>query len=127
MGQPVKLSDSLVEEARDTSAVAQRSIAGQIEFWAGLGRAMESILRGREALALRKAGASVTWTKALKGADSPSGRKRVAAHLDTLPYPHFEPAPDRPGCVVRVDADGTRTVGRFVKRRFQPVADAHAG
>jgi hypothetical protein len=31
--------------------------------------------------------------------------------------------PDRPGLVVKVDADGTRTLGRFVKRVFTPVKD----
>ena len=41
MSQPVKLSDQLVLDARTMSAHAKRSIAGQIEFWAGLGRAME--------------------------------------------------------------------------------------
>ena len=46
MGQPVKLSDSLVLDARLTGEVAERSIAGQIEFWAGLGRALDSLLRG---------------------------------------------------------------------------------
>jgi len=55
MSQPVKLSDSLVLDARITSEVAQRSIAGQIEFWAGLGRAVDGLLRGREVLALRTA------------------------------------------------------------------------
>jgi hypothetical protein len=56
--QPVELSDSLVLDARLTGEVAQRSIAGQIEFWASLGRAIESLLRGPEGFALRKAGAA---------------------------------------------------------------------
>ena len=38
MSQPVKLSDGLVLDARLTGEVFQRSIAGQIEFWARLGR-----------------------------------------------------------------------------------------
>ncbi len=37
MGQPVKLSDELVDDARAVVPFSQRSIAGQIEFWAGLG------------------------------------------------------------------------------------------
>ena len=48
MGQPVKLSESLVLDARLTGEVAERSIAGQIEFWAGLGRGVESLSRGVE-------------------------------------------------------------------------------
>lgn len=35
----------------------------------------------------------------------------------------FEPAQGRPGLLVRADADGTRTIGRFVGRRFQMAVD----
>ena len=44
MGQPVKLSDKLVLEARLAGEDNERSIAGQIEHWARLGRAVESLL-----------------------------------------------------------------------------------
>ena len=44
MSQPVKLSDELVLDARLTSKAAERSIAGQIEFWAQLGRAIEPLV-----------------------------------------------------------------------------------
>ena len=46
MGQPVKLSDELVDDARAVVPFSQRSIAGQIEFWAGLGKSIEPLLRG---------------------------------------------------------------------------------
>jgi hypothetical protein len=36
-----------------------------------------------------------------------------------LPYPHYEPAPDSPGLLVRIEANGKRTTGRFVNRKFQ--------
>jgi hypothetical protein len=42
MGQPVKLSDDLIREARTVGAVARRSIAGQVEFWARLGKSIET-------------------------------------------------------------------------------------
>jgi hypothetical protein len=38
-----------------------------------------------------------------------------------LPYPHFEPAPGSAGLLVRIEANGKRTTGRFVNRKFQPV------
>ncbi len=50
MSQPVKLSDGLVLDARLTGEIAERSIAGQIEFWANLGRAIEPLLKGDQAL-----------------------------------------------------------------------------
>jgi hypothetical protein len=53
--------------------------------------------------------------------DSPVGRKRVFEHLKTKPYPHYEAAAESPGLLVRIEADGKRTVGRFVNRQFQLV------
>lgn len=122
MSQPVKLSDSLVLDARLTSKIAERSIAGQIEFWAGLGRAIEPLLRVPEALALRKAGAIKPLSACLAEAGTPEGTRRVADYFKTHPFPHYEPAADAPGLLVRIEEDGTRTVGRFVSRRFEPVA-----
>jgi hypothetical protein len=50
MGQPVKLSDDLILEARTVGGLARRSIAGQVEFWARLGKSIEPLLRGERAL-----------------------------------------------------------------------------
>lgn len=120
MSQPVKLSDSLVLDARLTGELAERSIAGQIEFWAKLGRAIEPLLQGVQVLALSRAGATQSLSDSLDTVDSPEGRRRVAAHLRTLPYPRYEPA-DEPGLLIRTTADGKRTRGRFVHRKFEAV------
>lgn len=119
MSQPVKLSDQLILDARLTSKLAERSIAGQIEFWANLGRAIEPLLSGAQALALRRAGEVTPLSACLEEVDSPEGRRRVAEYLHSQPYPHYEPAPDRPGMLIRIDADGKRTLGRFIHRRFK--------
>ncbi len=118
MGQPVKLSDNLVLDARVTAEIAERSIAGQIEFWAQLGRAIEPIIEGAQALALRKAGAVKPLSACLESVDSAEGRRRVAEYLETQPFPHYEPAPGAPGMLVRIEADGSRAIGRFVHRKF---------
>jgi hypothetical protein len=119
MSQPVKISDTLVLDARLTGEAAERSIAGQIEYWARLGRAIEPLLRGDTALALRRAGDSRPLSDCLNSVGSPEGRQRVTEHLNKLPYPHYEPA-DSPGLLVRIESNGKRTVGRFVNRKFQP-------
>jgi len=121
MSQPVKLSDSLVLDARVAGAVVERSIAGQVEFWARLGRSVELLLEGRQVLALCRAGPARPLSACLESVDSPEGRRRVADFLESRPFPHYQPHPDRPGLLVRIDANGSRTVGRFVKRQFQPV------
>lgn len=43
---PVKLSGDLVAEARHSAKLFHRSLTGQIEHWATLGRALESRLSG---------------------------------------------------------------------------------
>ncbi len=121
MSQPVKLSDELVLDARLTAEVAERSIAGQIEFWAGLGRAIEPLLRGDQVLALRRSGDARPLSECLESVDTEDGRSRVADYLKSQPFPHYEPAPDAPGMLVRIEEDGTRTVGRFVNRQFEAV------
>jgi hypothetical protein len=55
----------------------------------------------------------------LADVDTRRGRERLAAYLATQPFPRFEAADER-GLLVKVDADGTRTRGRFVNRQFLP-------
>jgi hypothetical protein len=119
MSQPVKISDDLLLEARLTGELLKRSIAGQIEFWASLGRAIEPLLAGDRLLALQKSGKIRPLSEVLGSVDSPLGRRRVSAYLHEQPYPHYEPAPGKKGFLVRIDRDGKRTVGRFVGRRFK--------
>src|SRR5258706_12803965 len=120
VGQPVKLSDALVLDARLVGEITERSIASQIEFWARLGRAAELALRTEEVLRLKQRGEARLLSECLKSVDTDEGRQRLAAHLASRPYPHFEPAPGRPGFLVKIDEDGTRRVGRFVNREFKP-------
>jgi hypothetical protein len=55
----------------------------------------------------------------LESVDSPAGRQRVKDYLKARPFPHYEAAPDHPGLLIRIDEDGSRTLGRFVNRRFE--------
>jgi hypothetical protein len=121
MSQPVKISDELLLDARLTAEAAERSIAGQIEFWAQLGRAIEPLLDGSRALALRRAGAAAPLSECLASVESARGRRRVSDYLASQPYPHYRPAPGKPGLLVRVTKDGKQTLGRFVGRSFRMV------
>jgi hypothetical protein len=42
----------------------------------------------------------------------------VADYLKSTPFPHYVPHPKQSGALIRTEADGTRTVGRFVDRKF---------
>lgn len=121
MSQPVKLSDALVLDARITGEVVERSIAGQVEFWARLGRSIEPLLQGDQALALCRNAAARPLSELLQSVDSAKGRQRLKGYLESQPFPHYEAHPDQPGLLIRIDADGLRTAGRFVNRKFQEV------
>jgi hypothetical protein len=120
MGQPVKLSDALVLDARLAGEADERSLAGQIEFWAKLGRATDLVLRADEVVRLKRRGETRPLSACLAEVGTTLGRERLEAHLAAQPFPHFEPAAGQPGLLVKIDEDGTRTLGRFVKRQFQP-------
>jgi hypothetical protein len=121
MGQPVKLSDELVDDARAIVPFSQRSIASQIEFWAGLGKSIEPLLRGDRAMSLKMSGAEESLSQVVSQADSARGRKRVLDHLKRRPYPHYKSVPGRPDLVCRIEADGAEVVGHFVGRDFERV------
>ena len=120
MGQPVKIADDLLLDARTVGKVENRSIAGQIEFWARLGEALEPLLQGIQTVALLKAHAAKPLSQCLETVDSQEGRQRVSDYLQSRSFPHYEPAPHRPGLLTRIEADGTRTIGRFIHRHFTP-------
>jgi hypothetical protein len=44
----------------------------------------------------------------------------LKAYLASQPFPHFEAYSENPLQLVRIDEDGTRTVGNFVERQFIP-------
>ena len=121
MSQPVKLSDALVLDARLAGGALERSIAGQVEFWARIGRAVEPLLQGEQVLALCRKAAAHPLSDCLASVDSPEGRRRVTDFLKTQPFPHYEPHPDKAGLLIRIEANGKRTLGRFVNRQFQQV------
>ncbi len=131
MGMPVKLSDELVRVARREAGAADRSITGQIEHWAKLGRAVESLLTSKDAAGLKtltgQAPQAVRERQIIKLLDAFSVRSERTPALEKIHAsgnPVYGTDPAYPGRIVRIDPDGTRTPGRFVKRRFVPAAKA---
>ena len=118
MSQPVKLSDALVLDARMAAEAQERSIAGQVEFWAKLGRSVELLLDGQQVLALCRTAGAAPLSELVDQVDTPVGRERFRAFLHREPYPHFEAHPSQDGLLVRIEESGERTVGRFVNRVF---------
>ena len=118
MSLPVKLSDALVLDARIAGEAQVRSIAGQVEFWARLGRSVDDLLDGRTRNALRENTEEKPLSELIATVGTSEGKARLKAYLDSLPFPHYEPYPSRKGYFVRIEEDGNRCVGRFVNRKF---------
>jgi rhodanese-related sulfurtransferase len=124
MSQPVKLSDALVLDARMAAEAQERSIAGQVEFWAKLGQAVEPLLSGRQVLELKQKGKATPLSELVSSVEAPEGRARTKTYLESLPYPHYRQFPGKARVYIRTAADGTKTVGRFLNRAFVPVDTA---
>ena len=122
MGLPLRISDDLVLQAREEAETSERSITGQIEHWARLGRAVEAVLSHPEARELKRQGKALSLPQAHALAHGPEGQERARAHLAARVQPLYEADPQRPGGLIRVEPDGTRTRGRLVERRFVPDA-----
>ena len=120
MGQPVKLSDGLVMEARIAGEAMQRSIAGQVEFWASLGMTMERLMTGAELDRARERSTARSLSESIESINKPLGRQRLAAYLESRPFPRFVADPIEAQVMIREDADGTRTRGRFSNGKFVP-------
>jgi hypothetical protein len=121
MGQPVKLSDGLLNEARVVGAAMGRSMAGQVEFWASLGRDMERVMTGGKLMQVRQRSIAAELQEALETVNEPLGRARLQAYLESKPYPRFMAHPTKAEVFIREDADGSRTEGHMVGREFVPL------
>lgn len=134
MPQPVKLSDPLINAAREAAELAHRSLASQVEHWATLGRAIEGRLTSDQSATLKNVvresapapyrnpeQLNAAIATALAHALSPEARKSFAAELAGSSEPSYSADPAFPGCIVRENLDGTRTPGHWVDERFVPL------
>ena len=60
-------------------------------------------------------------SECLMSVDSIKGRRHVMDYLQSQPFPHYEAYPDKSSYLIRIEANGNRTVGRFFNRQFQPI------
>ncbi len=126
MSTAIKVSESLAEEARTAALDADRSLTGQVEHWARLGKAIEPLLTTKTITALKK------WSD-LTPEEEASERQRLLEALEQFSH---TPAPvlrDRLGLtgqtlyevdpsdserIIQVRPDGSRVRGQLVNRIF---------
>ena len=131
MSSPVaiKVSAEFANSVRAEAQAADRSLTGQIEHWAKLGRAVESIMPVPVSAALKRCAGD------LEGIDDPAMRRKVLdalAHFQTEAPEvirqkigldrqiRFEPDPDHLGGMIRISPDGTCVRGTMKGRNFIP-------
>ena len=127
---PLRLDAALVREAKATARLSKRSPPKQIEYWADLGRAVESMLNPEQLLAVREGlakivvqhttGGPVSSEEVFAEVERRRGEGDLRASVSGAGV-RYQRCPTRPGHLERVAADGVRTVGIFRDGRFVPV------
>ena len=119
MSSVVKLSDELVSDARGVAQLTNRSMAGQISYWAALGKAVDLCIDGSTSRLMIKRAGDQSLSEILSKVDSMEGRTAVYEYLGSRPFPHYEAAEDSPGYMYRIEKDGSKILGRFSGREFK--------
>ncbi|MCC5807086.1 MAG: hypothetical protein JJU00_12230 [Opitutales bacterium] len=130
MSSAIKISSKLAETARAAATDNDRSLTGQVEHWARLGKAVEPLLDSRAVAALKK------YDGHLDKIEETAEKARLLNLLDQLrtdpPYatataalaapghPLYEADPTDPEGIVQILPDGTRRNGRLIERTFVP-------
>lgn len=132
MPTAIKIGDELAEDARDAAKNADRSLTGQVEHWARIGRGIEEWLPASAIALLKKCGGNPDdledemekrrlfdiLQKVRENSDFTSWRKMI---LDNN-SPAYEKDPNDQEKVVQVWPNGQKIPGRFVNRQFVPEA-----
>src|SRR5437016_10708424 len=129
MPVPVKVSDRLLALAKAEGKSTHRSATAQIEHWATLGRAVEVMIAYGDVLALKRAGESFPIPDDIRREDvhnllarltDDANRTSVKARIRAAAAggPVYSGDRGRPGAMIEVQADDTRTRGRLQDRRF---------
>lgn len=115
---PVKISDDLLRDAREEAKATDRSITSQIEHWARLGQTVERGLRHEEVVTLKRNPRSNALYRSIiaKVRRAAEGDHRELGKELMKGRTVYQGAGN--GRVEQIEADGTRTIGHFVGRRF---------
>jgi len=128
----VKLSDEdVIRNLKHEAKIADRSMAGQIEHWVKLGKAVEAALGSSEIRAIKEDSRAFSSGVAGEGmlekilsslnqlvisADRTSIKTRIMA----AGVPVYESDPANPKRIIQISPDGSRVSGTIKKGTFVP-------
>lgn len=118
----IKISSALANEARQAADAAHRSLTGQIEHWATIGRSIEPNLTGSAIQIIKKSGdlsqlAPAEREQLMQLFES---LRRSTSTATTTPFPRYEADHQDSSLLVQIQADGSRSRGKMVNRTFVP-------
>jgi hypothetical protein len=123
----VKISSELAALSKAAAEASDRSLTGQIEHWAKLGRAVETQLSAAASIALKASGGDLSRVaddglresirRAMDAFDA-LPRQLARQQLGIDQQARFEPNPQKPGTFVRISPDGSLAVGTLEMGRF---------
>lgn len=129
MAGPLRLNNDLIVTAEKEAALQKRSVPRQIEYWAELGRAVESVLDPADVHAIKQ---GLKFIKVVTGDSSTLDSSKIFNTLEkdrkkgnlsekvTSSSIYYEASEKRPGLIDRVDnITGRRETGRFINGEFK--------
>lgn len=130
MSVPIRVSDQLLEEAKQQIKMSYRSLAKQIEFWAQIGKEAEVNMTPADIVALingeveikvfRKKSEPVDFDIVFDEieSDRKSGTLKKKVVKDKIWY---EESTEKPGIFFRLTDTGEKTLGKFSNGKFIPI------
>ncbi len=130
VASPIRIDPKLVELAKKEGGIKKRSAPKQIEYWAELGKAIESVIDLKDAYAIIQGFMKLTVKSLESKAVDPKNvfssleNKRKSGELSemvTNSSIYFEASKTKPGLLDRVNLiSGKRQTGKFHNGKFEP-------
>jgi hypothetical protein len=131
MANPLRLSSELLDAAERESLIQKRSVPKQIEFWATLGKALQSVIDYSDVIAVTQGlkkiiiepieSPTVTPDDVFADLERTRGNGVLAKNVTTASI-YYETSQSHPGMIDMVDSTtGKRRTGRFQNGQFRVI------
>lgn len=136
MASPIRLSEEFIEKVEQASEKSMRSLPKQVEYWAQLGEVLERYLNRQDLEALFSGRIEIHISpKTVSAPDMDqvfdeleSDRRNNVLNTKVIPAKSWiEISREKPGFLLRVNADGSRELGSIIKGKFEPLKTNSAG
>lgn len=115
---PLRLDSQLVNDARTSAALLDRTPTAQVEFWAKLGRVAEAVFTHDSIRTIKEIGRAKDIDGILSKVDTPEGRQLALDEIRRNGTPTYGTDPKHPGFIIERHPNGAIRIGKFVNRQF---------